>query len=180
MNEPTLTVLEKAVEWAGRHGVPVILASTTGDTAEQMLGLMGEQKIPLIIINHESPHAPKDWWFSAEVRKKLKDAGHAVLPAKIGIFPPTLARWVTRTFGIVALNGRDRALEELLGTGGRVCFKIAKRATEKRLVHSGETVVAVAGKISGADTALALKVNQSHPPRISLLEIIARSPSDSF
>lgn len=179
MSDSTLEVLERAVAWARQRQASVILASTSGATAEKILGLLADSKVPLTVVNHDGPSAPKDWWFKAEIRKKLRDAGHTVIPAKTGLIPPALARWVTKTFGIAALTGKDRALEEMLGTGGRVCFKIARRAVEKGIVRRGEAVVAIAGKVSGADTALAFRVTQTSPPRMALLEMIARPPCET-
>ena len=179
MSDSTFEVLRQAVEWSRERQAPILLASTSGATAEKILSLLRDSKVPLTVINHDGPSAPKDWWFRPDIRKKLQDAGHTVIPAKAGILPLVLARWVTKTFGIAALTGKDRALEEILGTGGRVCFKITRRAVEKGCLRSGETVVAVAGKIAGADTALALRVTQTSPIRIALLEIIARPTSET-
>ncbi|MBI2167037.1 MAG: hypothetical protein HYU34_02195 [Candidatus Omnitrophica bacterium] len=179
MNDSTSEVLRQAVEWARERQAPVLLASTSGVTAEKILSLLRDSKVPLTVVNHDGPSAPKDWWFRPDIRKKLRDAGHTVLSAKTGLIPPALARWVTKTFGIAALTGKDRALEEILGTGGRVCFKIAKQAIERGIVRTGEAVVAVAGRVTGADTALALRVTQTSPPRMALLEIISRPPSET-
>lgn len=180
MSVTTAVVLEKALEAAEKYQAPLLVASTSGQTAEKMLELIAHRPVRLIVINHEAPGAPADWRFDFEIRRKIKEAGHKVIPVRAGLIPPMLARWITKTFNLPGFTPRDFVLEELLGTGGRVCFKIAKRAAETHLVRSGQIVVAVAGKISGADTALVLRMVKTRPLQISLLEVLTRSPSETY
>lgn len=168
--------LSKALDWALGQKAPIILASTTGKTAQDMLSLVEDRPVRLIVVTHEGPGAPKEWRFSSEVRERLLKAGHTVLSDET-VFLTRIAVWFTRTFGLRVLEKHLAVLEEILGPGGQVSFKIARRAFRRGLIREGEIVVAVAGKISGADTALALKITGVRPFKVALLEIIV-SPEE--
>ncbi|MBI4115655.1 MAG: hypothetical protein HY447_03665 [Candidatus Omnitrophica bacterium] len=172
MNDTTSFILQLGTEWARKHGTPLILASTTGATAEKMLNLIQNDGIRLIVASHEGPWAPSMWRFSPDVRKKLEKAGYPLLSHQTVLFV-RMALWLGKYFGIKFQGKRQAIFEEFIGTGGWVCFKIVRRAVQAGLIRLGETVVAIGGKISGADTALALKVTQTHPLRVSLIEAIA-------
>ena len=88
MSDVTPVVLEKALEAAEKYQAPLLLASTSGLTAEKMLTLAAHRAVRLIVINHEVPYAPADWRFDFEIRKKIKEAGHKVVPVKAGLIPP--------------------------------------------------------------------------------------------
>lgn len=180
MDDPTLAVLARALDWACERNAPLILASTTGVTAEKMLDLIGSQTIRLIVVTHEGPGSPVAWRFNPAVREKLAQRGAIVLPDKKA-FLTRMAVWFSKTFGVRTLTRRQAILEELLGVGGWVCLKLVKRALRKNLVRAGEVVVAAAGRVSGADTALALRITRTRPLAIALLEVIAvPQPSDSL
>lgn len=178
MSDSTVAVLERALQWAcGRHA-PLILASTTGRTAEKLLALFEKEKVPLIVVTHEGPGAPAGWRFDPNVREKLIECGTVVLSDEKAFFT-RMAVWFAKTLGVRILTPRQALLEELLGEGGRVCLKIVQRVFRKDLIQRGGPVVAVAGRVSGADTALALQITGSRPLAIALLEIIALpNPAD--
>jgi hypothetical protein len=150
----------------------VVLASTTGVTAKKMLNLLDDSSVRLIVMTHEGPGAPKTWRFDPSIREKLVKNGHTVIDDPKAFFV-RMAVWAARTFGIRTSNRYLATLEEILGAGGQVGFKITRRAAQRNLLARGETVVAVAGRISGADTALALKITETRPFKAALLEVIA-------
>lgn len=178
MENPTSRVLLQALQRARELMVPIVLASTTGNAASEILRLAAHGSPRLIVVTHDGPGAPARWRFDAAVRLKLIEARHSVLPDGKACLT-RLAVWAAQTFGIRLLSRRLAALEELLGTGGQVCFKIIKRAADHRLIRQGDVVIAVTGKVSGADTALVFKITNSRPFRANLLEILSAPARDS-
>ena len=173
--EHTSSILGQAFERAFRENIPIVLASTTGETAEEMLRVIGAEKVRLVIVSHDNRQVPKEWRFNPEIIERLKQRGFPVLRNYPVIpLPIRMLRWLANTFGIATTNCRDRVLEETLGTGGRVCFQITRLALNACAIHKNDRIVAVSGERCGANTALLLKVGSSRPVRITLLETIVR------
>lgn len=155
------------------------MASTTGETAREMLRIMGDKKVRLVVVSHDNRQVPKEWRFSTEMAERLKEQGFPLLRNYPLIpLPIRILRRITDTFGISATNYRDQLPEEMLGTGGRVCFQIARLAFQAREICEHDRIVAVAGERSGATTALLLRIESSRPVHITLLEIITRFKSE--
>lgn len=166
-------VLKQAFEYANRQNLPIILASTTGETAGEMLRIMGDKNARLVVASHDSRQLPKEWRFRPEVADRLAKRkipllrNYPIVPLSI-----CLLRKLADIFGVLTVNRRDQFLEETFGTAGRVCFQIARLALKENAVREGERIVAVAGERSGASTSLLLQIESSRPVRISLLELI--------
>ena len=173
------STLRQAFERASQTKIPIILASTTGTTAEEMLHVIGAEKAHLIIVSHDSCQIPREWRFSDKVIEQLKERGFPVLKNYPVIpFPIQLLRRLAKTFKISTTNFRDQVLEETLGTGGRVCFQITRLALKAYAIHENDVVVAIAGERSGANTALLLKIESTRPVCIRLLETIGSFKSN--
>lgn len=171
--EHTDSVLRQAFQRASQERVPIVLASTTGGTAREMLRIVGVETGRLIIVSHDNRQVPKTWQFEAEMMEQLKERGFPVLRNyPVVPFPIQLLRRLSRIFGISTTNDRDQLLEEMLGIGGRVCFQITRLALQEREIHEHDRIVAVAGESSGANTALLLQIESIRPVRITLLEMI--------
>ena len=166
------TVLEQAVKTAEIGNFPIILASTTGETAAKMLDLIGIRKMRLIVVTHNSRRVPQELQFSPQLTKRLEDAGHTVFQDRTLLFPVIVVRWIAKYCPLFGLSRKDRERERQFGTSGRVCFKIVEQAAERGLLKEGESVVAIGGKESGAETALILKVLRMKPAKVELTEIL--------
>jgi len=172
----TSAVLEKALERALLLRIPILMASTTGATAEAMLDLIGAKEVRLIVATHRERRVPPELRLREGIRKRLSGKGHIVFEDRTLPLPVKWARWLTKTFGISALGRGERKIAEQFGTGGRVCFNIARQALGRGLIGAGQTVVAVAGKEAGAEIALLLKADESESCGIQFLEMIERKP----
>lgn len=172
----THLVLKQAFEYANLQNLPIVLASTTGETADEMLRIMGDKNARLVVVSHDRRQLPKEWQFRPEIaarltkRKILFLRNYPIVPISI-----RLLRRLADIFGILTVNRRDQFLEETFGTAGRVCFQIVRLALKENAVREGERIVAVAGEKSGASASLLLQIVSSRPVRILLLEVIANS-----
>lgn len=166
-------VLEDALRIAEKRGIPVILASTTGATASQMLDSAQGRKVRLIVVTHNARNVAPSLRFSADVLQRLERGGHVFFQDSTLAIPVKWARRITRLLGVPGISGKKREWEKAYGTGGRVCFSIAEQAVEKGLLTQGEEIVAVGGKESGANIALLLRVAQRKPATLEVVDIIA-------
>ncbi|MCM8775693.1 MAG: hypothetical protein NC930_05025 [Candidatus Omnitrophica bacterium] len=178
--DSTLEVLRQAYAWACRYGLPLILASTTGRTANWMIHVMNNRPIRWIVVTHNKRRVPAEMSFDVGIRQQVERSGGVVLMDKSPAIPTvTMARWFEKIFQISALRREERYWDRTFGTGGKVCFMMVERVLKAKMLCPGETVVAIGGKQTGADTALELKIDQAPPARISLSRVIVAS-SNTF
>ncbi|HNV87082.1 MAG TPA: pyruvate kinase alpha/beta domain-containing protein [Candidatus Omnitrophota bacterium] len=170
----TPSILEKALEKALRLRVPILIASTTGSTAEKMLDLIGKRDVRLIVATHRARNVSPELRIPDEIRKRLAKGGHTVFEDRTLPLPVKWARWVTRLFKISAFGKEEKKIETQFGVGGRVCLKIAQQAFERGFLRRGQSVVAVAGKEAGAGIAVWIEVNGPLASEIRFCEVIER------
>ncbi len=153
--EHTEEVLREVKKRAEELGIKKILvASTTGYTAEMASEILGDKEI--IVVTHSYGFKKENEnEFPEELRKKLEERGIKVLTATH------------------ALSGVERAIRKQLGTwlpveivanalrifceGMKVCVEIAMMAADSGLVRTDQDIIAVAGTARGADTAVVLR-----------------------
>ncbi len=137
----------------------LVVASTTGATAQVALAAIAGEDIQLVIVTHNAGFAePGGQQFPADTRAEVEAAG---------------ARVHT---GTMPLRGLGRAIRDkvggdqeslvantlrLFGEGAKVCVEIATMAADAGLVPP-EDVVCVAGTSRGADTAAVVRAAPSH------------------
>lgn len=138
--------LRLAIE-AAREGEmdTMVVASTTGDTAQKAAQMVADEDITLVIIPHQYGWAEEPE-FDLDLIPELEEQGHIVHFATMlfhtyefyGTEAPTALANILRTFG----------------QGTKVCVEILLMAADAGLVTPDEQVVAVAGTGRGADTAV--------------------------
>ncbi len=175
MNEQTQLVLEKALAWAFQHKVSLALASTTGATAQKLVDLRGGRPVRFIVTYHGGWCCPPQWNFEPSIRENLVRQGVCLVEDRSAFYPAIrIGEWIERHLKVSLRWGREAFWHEMLGTGGFVCYKMLKGLAARGIVREGETLVAVGGKISGADTALAVEVIKRKPFKLALLEILGQ------
>ncbi len=173
--ERTLGVLQKAAERAKAENLPLLLASTTGKTALQMLQILGDSPVPLKVIAHDPRRVSQDSTFDPEVLTKLKTRGDRFLEDYAPFLPPLrVTRWLEKVFKLSSWSFQEKRLEKKYGTGGKVCFLIAERFLKAGMIVRGEKVIALGGVQGGVDTALLLEVYGQKPGEIRMIESIAQ------
>ena len=169
----TLEMLSKAWVWAMEKEVPLIIASTTGATAECLARCHENKTGRVFIVTHNQRRVSETDKFNPLIFEKIQDFEYVFLEDKYSLWPLSLVRYLHKFFGLTPWDKKERILEEILGTGGRVCFQITERVMRKGYLKPGDTVVAAAGCRSGVNTVLALKIRKHKPHAIALQEIIA-------
>lgn len=146
----TEETMEEVVKVAEERGIQdIVVASTSGHTAEYLLG----KTFRVTVVTHQAGYKEAGAMeISAEMRKKLTDNGMNVL---------------TTTH---LLGGADRALNykfggiypaeiiahtlRVFGQGMKVCLEVATMAMDAGYLPAGKEILAVGGSGKGADTAV--------------------------
>ncbi|MBI2094712.1 MAG: hypothetical protein HYT89_00910 [Candidatus Omnitrophica bacterium] len=140
-------LLRSALEKSLALGTPLILASTTGDSAKRALDLLPPGKGRLVVVTYGGPSG----WFDPEILRRLEAGGHAVLKHDPPFLLPT--RFLCGISRIL-----NRRVRRQWGEAGVTCVEIAKHALRAGRIGRGSRVVAVAGQEKGLDTALMLEI----------------------
>jgi hypothetical protein len=145
----------------------LVIASTTGATAKKALDFFKDKGVKLIIVPHQFDFYRREHLFPQELVKALRDSGHEV---HIG----TMLFHTDHLYGTTTPTVMANLLR-CFCQGVKVCFEIVLMATDAGLLTSGETVIAVAGTVRGADTALVMQAGSSqHLKNLRVNEIICK------
>ncbi len=157
--EKTLKLaLDKAEEQNIRH---IIVASSTGRTAEALLEIANPDKYNIVCVTyHAGFNDPGKTAMSLETRRKLEDAGLAVLTTTH--LMAGLDRALRFKFGGVYPAEIIANTLRIFGQGVKVCTEISGMALDAGMVPHGEKVVAIGGSGKGADAALVITPAHSH------------------
>ncbi len=145
----------------------LVIASTTGATAEKAAQFFRDEGVKLIVVPHQFDFMRDTNLFPPDVAKKLRDMGHEV-------------HFATMLFHTDGFYGSTRAalmanLLRCFSQGVKVCFEIVLMATDGGLVSVGEQVIAIAGTARGADTALVMQAASSqHLKKLRVNEILCK------
>jgi len=131
----------------------LVLASTTGATAQKALNFFPEKDIRLIVIPHQFDFVRKKNPFPQSLVETLKKSGHEV---HFGTMLFHTENLYESNIPTVMAN-----LLRCFSQGVKVCFEIVLMAVDAGHVGNGERVIAVAGTGRGADTALVMQAASS-------------------
>lgn len=164
--ENTDVTLSLARERAAALGIgKVVLASTTGATAQKALAYFREVK--LIVVPHQFDFKRKENLFPRELVESIRKTGHEV---HFGTMLFHTGDFYGSTAPALMAN-----LLRCFSQGVKVCFEITLMAADAGLVAGGEKVIAVAGTGRGADTALVMQAASSqHLSHLRVNEIICK------
>ncbi len=145
----------------------LVIASTTGSTAQRAMGFFKDDGIKLVIVPHQFDFHRETNAFPQELVKKLKESGHVV-------------HFGTMLFHTDSFYGSNSGttmanLLRCFCQGVKVCFEIVLMATDGGHIASGEKVIAVAGTGRGSDTALVMQAaSTQHMGNLRVNEIICK------
>ncbi len=171
--ENTTKALELAFKTADQRQLEhILVASTTGETAAQALPYFESSSATMVVITHNTGfNHPGEQQFSAEIKKKVQDAGALVYTGSL----------VLRGAGAAVRKAFGGSQEELINMtlrmicqGAKVGVEIAAMACDAGLAPPGP-VVTVSGTGRGADTVMIVEANSSnHFFDIHIQDIIAK------
>lgn len=167
--ENTLATFKLAKERVKALGIKkVVLASTTGTTARKAMEYFKDTDVQLVVVPHQFGfHNRKDHLFPQELVEELRNSGHAV-------------HFGTMLFHTDQLYGSNvpTLMANLLRCfcqGIKVCFEIVLMTTDAGYLTRGEKVIAIAGTVKGADTALVMQAGTSqHIMNVRVNEILCK------
>jgi uncharacterized protein len=145
----------------------VVLASTTGATAERAARFFHEDGVKLIVVPHQFDFKRDVNPFPRDLATKLRGDGHEVHFA-------TMLFHTDDFYG--STNPSQMAnLLRCFSQGVKVCVEIVVMATDGGHVMRGEQVIAIGGTGRGSDTALVmLAASSQHIKRLRVNEILCK------
>jgi len=144
----------------------LVLASTTGATAQKAMDFFKGKGVKLIVVPHQFGFRERTA-FPQELVKALRDSGHEVHFGTMLFHTDNLYESSIPT----AMANLLRCFSQ----GVKVCFEIVLMATDAGLLTIGERVIAIAGTGRGSDTALVMQAASSRNiKKLRVNEIICK------
>lgn len=158
--ENTGDALRFAVERAEALGIRrMVVASTSGATAESALEAIGDRPIELVVVTHVVGFStPGIWEFDTAVADRLLNEGVCIVTGTHTL--SGLERALTRS---PKVGGGSRteaiaeALRRVVAVGLKVAVECVLIAADQGTIGVEEEVVAVGGTMSGADTVCVIR-----------------------
>jgi uncharacterized protein len=149
-----------AIERAKELGLKtVVVASTSGTTAEVFFNAMKGSGLNLIVVSHVVGFTkPGEWEFSAEIAERLRGQGVKIVTGTHAL--SGLERAISRSPKIGGGSRSDAIAESLRRTvaiGLKVAVECILIAADQGAIGISEEVIAVGGTASGADTVCVIK-----------------------
>jgi len=158
--ENTANAARFAVERAKESGIKTILvASTSGETAEAFWKVVKGTGIDLIVVSHVVGFSrPGEWEFDTAIATRLRSEGVTIITGTHTL--SGLERAITRS---AKLGGSSRTevlaetLRRTIAIGLKVAVECVLIAADQGAVGIEDEVIAVGGTMSGADTVCVIK-----------------------
>ena len=149
-----MNVLETAVEAAKKNNISTVaVASTTGDTALKLSGLIDKAGLKLIVVTHGEGRRPAKRKFNEEIRSRLAGRGVVIYTHKLKwLLYKKIKNRIMLKFGLPGWQRYLKEVNDKYGAGIKVCHIIVKILMEDNVFQDGR-IIAVAGKKKGADSA---------------------------
>lgn len=135
----------------------IVLASTTGRTALFAMNYFSDMAIELIVIPHQYGFSSSTNNFDKDIEMQLLDAGHKVHYGTMLFHSDKLYHSTVPTAIADFLR--------IFGEGTKVCVEIVLMAADGGTIHSGDSVIAIAGTGKNVDTALMMQAATTRNPR---------------
>jgi hypothetical protein len=141
------------------HLNTVVVASTSGSTAEIFFNAMKGSGLNLIVVSHVMGFAkPGEWEFSQEIADRLRRQGVKIVTGTHAL--SGLERALSRSPKIGGGSRSDAIAESLRKTvavGLKVAVECALIAADQGAIGITEEVVAIGGTANGADTVCVIR-----------------------
>lgn len=147
-------ILQAALNAARKqHISTVVVASTSGNTADRLFELNKDKHFKFIVVTHDEGKSSQERRFNENIRRKLLANNVTVYTHNQSFI---LLRKVTNKllgrFGFSRWYGHLRKVKDRYGSGIKVCHIILQMLIEGNVLRD-EKVIAIAGKKAGADSA---------------------------
>ena len=137
----------------------IIVASTSGATAETFYQAVRNTGIDLIVVTHVFGFKkPGEWEFSQEIAERLRKQGVKIVTGTHAL--SGLERALSRSAKIGGGSRSDavaEALRRVVAVGLKVAVECVLIAADQGAIGVNEEVIAVGGTASGADTVCVIR-----------------------
>lgn len=166
-----------AVERAKEAGIAtIIVASTSGATAEIFAAAIKGSGLELIVVSHVFGFSkPGEWEFSGDTAQRLREQGAKIVTGTHAL--SGLERAISRS---AKLGGSSRTevvaetLRRTVAIGLKVAVECVLIAADQGVIGIDKEVIAVGGTMSGADTVCVIRpANTSNFFDLQVREIVA-------
>jgi len=137
----------------------VLVASTTGKTAEEFHRVFQGTGIGLIVVTHAVGFSkPGEWEFSKDIARRLESSGVTIVTGTHAL--SGLERAFSRSERVGGGSRTEavaEALRRVVAVGLKVAVECTLIAADQGVVSPNEEVIAVGGTASGADTVCVIR-----------------------
>ena len=155
--ENTDATLKLALDTARGRGLPLVVASSTGETALKLSTLVKAEAFsgPVIVVRHDyGMEQPGVNDMPREVAQSVQADGITLVTAAHALSGGE--RGISKKFGGVSPVEVIAASLRMFGQGVKVCVEVSLMALDCGAIPYGTPVVAVGGTAAGSDTACVL------------------------
>ncbi len=133
----------------------VVLASSTGDTAQKFIEALSDEKVPVVCVTYHSGfHGGDTIDLDDTMRNKLESEGMTVVRSTHAL--SGVSRAISTKFGGITPVEIIANTLRLMGQGMKVAVEISVMAADAGAVTTDKDIIAVGGSGKGADTAVVL------------------------
>ena len=169
----TDATIAAAVQRAEELGLRfLVVASTTGDTAEQLRAAVGGRDMRVVCVTYHAGFREGDEAMPVERRQQLRDQGIAVVIASHAL--SGVERSINNKFGTIGPVEIIAHAYRCLGQGMKVAIEVAVMAADAACAPTSEDIIALGGSGKGCDCAIVVKAaHQNNFFDLRVREIIA-------
>ena len=169
----TEVTIAAAVRRAGELGIrTLVVASTTGDTAEQLRAAVGDLPMQVVCVTYHAGFKQGDDTMPVERREQLRDMGIEVVIASHAL--SGVERSINNKFGTIGPVEIIAHAYRCFGQGVKVAIEVAVMAADAACAPTSEDLIALGGSGKGCDAALVLKAaHQNNFFDLRVREVIA-------
>ncbi|OGX25411.1 MAG: hypothetical protein A3J51_04300 [Omnitrophica WOR_2 bacterium RIFCSPHIGHO2_02_FULL_45_21] len=152
-------VLQAALNASKKQNIlTVVVASTSGDTADRLFELNKDKHLKFIVVTHDEGKSAWERRFNEDIRRKLLADNVTVYTHNQSFI--LLRKVINKLFGGFGFPrwyGHLKKVREQYGSGIKVCHIIVQMLIEGKVLRD-EKVMAIAGSKSGADSCAIFSV----------------------
>lgn len=150
----------------------LVVASTTGDTAEKARAAVGDRDIKVVCVTYHAGFREGDLTMPPERRQELRDQGIDVVICSHAL--SGVERSLKNTFNTIGPVELMAYAFRLFGQGMKVAIEIAVMAADAAAAPTSENIICLGGSGKGCDAAIVVRAaHQNNFFDLRVREIIA-------
>ncbi|WP_457559559.1 hypothetical protein [Candidatus Harpocratesius sp.] len=139
----------------------VLIASTTGTTISEAVGVFPPSKFTLICVTHSFSFSKQEnQAFPLELKKKLSQHGVIFITGTLP-FSGVSSALIRKYQHFDSISIFSRLIRTIIGDGVKVAMEMALMSVDAGLVKMGQEIITISGTGLGADTCCWIKAASS-------------------